>query len=93
MTLLIGCDEAGYGPNFGPLCIGATAWQVKAEAGKRKHTKKLATSATTNVIKVIAVAEDLSEPRVNGFWLAVQVEFPDRFFCNSIDSIGSTNSP
>ncbi len=28
MTLLIGIDEAGYGPNFGPLCIGATAWQV-----------------------------------------------------------------
>jgi len=35
MTLLIGIDEAGYGPNFGPLCIGATAWQ-------------LAPSATTN---------------------------------------------
>ncbi|MEM8944254.1 MAG: hypothetical protein AAGD11_03650 [Planctomycetota bacterium] len=29
MTLLIGIDEAGYGPNFGPLCVGATAWRVK----------------------------------------------------------------
>ncbi|MGI9428073.1 MAG: hypothetical protein ACR2NM_05405 [Bythopirellula sp.] len=29
MTLLIGIDEAGYGPNFGPLCIGATAWHVE----------------------------------------------------------------
>lgn len=28
MTLLIGIDEAGYGPNYGPLCIGATAWLV-----------------------------------------------------------------
>ena len=36
MTLLIGIDEAGYGPNYGPLCIGATAWEVKAESGGRK---------------------------------------------------------
>ncbi len=36
MTLLIGIDEAGYGPNYGPLCIGATAWEVKAESGGGK---------------------------------------------------------
>ncbi|QDT01422.1 hypothetical protein [Adhaeretor mobilis] len=28
MTILIGVDEAGYGPNLGPLCIGVTAWCV-----------------------------------------------------------------
>ncbi len=32
MTLYIGIDEAGYGPNFGPLCIGATAWQLTPSA-------------------------------------------------------------
>ncbi len=36
MTLVIGIDEAGYGPNYGPLCIGATAWEVKAESGGGK---------------------------------------------------------
>lgn len=28
MALLIGTDEAGYGPNLGPLVVGATIWQV-----------------------------------------------------------------
>lgn len=28
MALLIGTDEAGYGPNLGPLVIAATAWRV-----------------------------------------------------------------
>jgi len=32
MTRFIGIDEAGYGPNFGPLCIGATAWGIGATA-------------------------------------------------------------
>lgn len=28
MATLIGTDEAGYGPNFGPLVISATRWQA-----------------------------------------------------------------
>lgn len=28
MAILIGTDEAGYGPNFGPLVISATRWRV-----------------------------------------------------------------
>lgn len=31
MGILIGMDEAGYGPNFGPLVVAATAWEVADE--------------------------------------------------------------
>jgi ribonuclease HII len=31
MGILIGMDEAGYGPHFGPLVVAATAWEVSEE--------------------------------------------------------------
>ena len=31
MTLVIGTDEAGYGPNLGPLVVAATVWDAAAE--------------------------------------------------------------
>ncbi|MFM1903681.1 MAG: hypothetical protein RLZZ440_1581 [Planctomycetota bacterium] len=31
VTLVIGTDEAGYGPNLGPLTVAATAWEVAAD--------------------------------------------------------------
>jgi len=33
MPYLIGTDEAGYGPNLGPLVISATAWEVPEGIG------------------------------------------------------------
>jgi glycine betaine/choline ABC-type transport system substrate-binding protein len=33
MQYLIGTDEAGYGPNLGPLVISATVWQVPEGTG------------------------------------------------------------
>lgn len=31
MKLVVGTDEAGYGPNLGPLVITATVWQIPAD--------------------------------------------------------------
>lgn len=41
MALIIGIDEAGYGPNLGPLAIGLTAWQVEST---RSESPSLASS-------------------------------------------------
>jgi hypothetical protein len=35
MEVLIGMDEAGYGPNLGPLVVAATAWGVEEGSGFR----------------------------------------------------------
>ena len=34
MALLIGMDEAGYGPNYGPLVVGVTVWEVPGNPQK-----------------------------------------------------------
>jgi len=31
MTVVIGTDEAGYGPNLGPLVVAATAWHIDSQ--------------------------------------------------------------
>ena len=41
MAILIGTDEAGYGPNLGPLVIAASAWDVPTEASEFNLYEKL----------------------------------------------------
>lgn len=36
MGILIGTDEAGYGPNLGPLVVAATAWEVAEEGATQR---------------------------------------------------------
>lgn len=42
--LLIGVDEAGYGPNLGPLLIGGSAWLVPQELGETEFCQLLAST-------------------------------------------------
>ena len=41
MGLIIGMDEAGYGPNLGPLVITATVWRVPGDPRKTDFWKSL----------------------------------------------------
>lgn len=42
MGYLIGTDEAGYGPNLGPLVISATVWEVPDGVGNEDLHERLA---------------------------------------------------
>lgn len=42
MHLLIGTDEAGYGPNLGPLVVAASAWQAPKKVAPEKLYDHLA---------------------------------------------------
>lgn len=46
MTYLIGTDEAGYGPNLGPLVISASLWQVTDGSGEDLY-ERLSTVITS----------------------------------------------
>lgn len=56
MGILIGMDEAGYGPNFGPLVVAATAWhytdprEVATANGRNRPGTKSASNASACAI-------------------------------------------
>ncbi|MFM8709140.1 MAG: hypothetical protein ACKOHK_13950, partial [Planctomycetia bacterium] len=50
MTLLIGTDEAGYGPNLGPLVVAATAWRIAGAPEAADATLAAAFAATAATV-------------------------------------------
>jgi hypothetical protein len=79
MGILIGMDEAGYGPHLGPLAVAATVWHVDddalaptarpapvglpASAGMRATKRKNPTRASANVTTATAVRSPKSAIR------------------------------
>lgn len=62
MGILIGMDEAGYGPNLGPLVVAATAWDVAEEdTGTRgQGTGSAIAEATAHALLASAARPNLS---------------------------------
>jgi hypothetical protein len=82
MGILIGMDEAGYGPNFGPLVVAATAWhcadsgEVPVTTARKNRRKSSATasastgSATATVAPIKATVDSRDPaPEKNGRWV------------------------
>jgi hypothetical protein len=64
MGILIGMDEAGYGPNFGPLVVAATAWHYTdpgepTSAGERRARKStsISSASTCSVAEAKPIAD------------------------------------
>ncbi len=51
MVFVLGTDEAGYGPNLGPLCIAASAWQLPEDAPVDSLYERLAAVVCSQVSK------------------------------------------
>ena len=67
MGIVIGMDEAGYGPNLGPLVITATVWRVPDDPRQTDFWKSLASvvsqSATKDVDRIhVADSKEVYSP-------------------------------
>ncbi len=74
MGILIGMDEAGYGPNFGPLVVAATAWHTNdgevaspglssPKSATGRPARKLSTSSRTSTRRAVTEANPQSAIR------------------------------
>lgn len=51
MTLVIGTDEAGYGPNLGPLVVAASLWRITAPPADAEPALAAAIEAATTAAR------------------------------------------
>src|SRR4051812_19827364 len=69
MPFVIGTDEAGYGPHFGPLCISATVWELDDgidPATLYKHMRKVVANCVDKAAKKRVVWADSKAVYKNG---------------------------
>lgn len=60
VVFVLGTDEAGYGPNLGPLCIAASAWKLPDGAAADRLYERLAAVVTTDPLAangMLAIAD------------------------------------
>ena len=53
MPYLVGVDEAGYGPNLGPLIISATAWWTDKEPAECDLYSQLRAAVVSKAIRAV----------------------------------------
>ncbi|MEM8864881.1 MAG: hypothetical protein AAGF31_04975 [Planctomycetota bacterium] len=85
MAWLVGVDEAGYGPNLGPLVVAATAWRIEAGACRDVDLYEQLGDAVAREPRderiAIADSKRLYKPGgglrllERGFWAAVEQNF------------------
>lgn len=62
MPYLIGSDEAGYGPNLGPLVISVTVWWIDAAAAEPNDDRAKGTDLYARLSRAIAAKPKLCGP-------------------------------
>ncbi len=74
MPYLIGTDEAGYGPNLGPLAISATVWHVPEHVGHSDMYSELDECVTLWPQHLSRPASTLPPPEAQSIDLAADVK-------------------
>ena len=108
MGLVIGMDEAGYGPNLGPLVITATVWRVPGDPRQVDFWKSLdgvvSQSATRNTGRIqVADSKEVYSPArgIQPLEQSIQTIFgltphdssSFRSLCNWLMASGVTGTP
>ena len=88
MAFLIGTDEAGYGPNLGPLTICGTLWSIDKDQTSGTDLYTFNFEGNSQALDSFFVTPNLVSGTVFDV-VHVNVDFPRRFS----DTVGSDHEP